>query len=77
MNSPFPRPVAVALLLMLGCAFAGNHIAARVAFDHGTGLLVAILCRSGAAALALCGLVLWQREPVRRGPGAGRACWAC
>ena len=61
----FPRHIAVLLIALLGCAFAGNHISARMAFDHGTGLLVAIVCRSGITVLALLGVVLWQREALR------------
>ncbi len=66
----FPRHVAVLLIALLGCAFAGNHISARMAFDHGTGLLVAIVCRSGVTMLALLGVVLWQREAIRLPRGA-------
>ena len=72
MSAPalFPRHVAVAIIALLGCAFAGNHISARMAFDHGTGLLVAIVCRSGVTMLALLGVVLWQREALRLPKGA-------
>lgn len=66
----FPRHTAVLVLALLGCAFAGNHIAARMAFDHGTGLLVAIVCRSGITMLAMLGVVLWQRESARLPRGA-------
>jgi drug/metabolite transporter (DMT)-like permease len=72
MSAPFPRHVAIAMLLVLGCAFAGNHVAARVSFDHGTGLLVAVLCRAGLTMLALIALVRWQREPLRLPPGTAR-----
>ncbi|APW39286.1 EamA family transporter [Rhodoferax koreense] len=66
----FQRHTAVLLIALLGCAFAGNHISARLAFDHGTGLLVAIVCRSGVTMLALLGVVLWQREALRLPRGA-------
>ncbi|WP_271410445.1 EamA family transporter [Pseudomonas sp. Q1-7] len=69
----FPRQVAVLLLALLACAFAGNHISARIAFDDGTGLLLAILCRSGVAMLVLTGIVLWQRQPL--GLPAGTRRW--
>ncbi|KWS37337.1 EamA family transporter [Pseudomonas syringae] len=64
MSAPalFPRHIAVLILALLACSFAGNHIAARIAFDHDTGLLLAILCRSGVTLLVLVSLVLWQRE---------------
>lgn len=64
-NTPLSRRLAIALLLLLGTTFAGNHVAARIAFDTGVGLLVAILMRSGVTALALFGLLLWQRQPLQ------------
>ncbi|MDH4567299.1 DMT family transporter [Pseudomonas sp. BN414] len=63
----FPRHTAVLLLAGLACAFAGNHIAARIAFDDGAGLLLAILCRSGVTTLVLGILVFLKRESVRLG----------
>ncbi|HDS1736682.1 MULTISPECIES: DMT family transporter [Pseudomonas] len=68
----FPRKLAVALLALLACAFAGNHIAARIAFDNDTGVLLAILCRSGITLLALAALVLWQRQPLGLPAGSRR-----
>ncbi|MET1078027.1 MAG: DMT family transporter [Pseudomonas sp.] len=64
-SAPFPRHFAVLLLALLASAFAANHIAARIAFDHDTGLLLAILCRSGVTLLVLAGLLLWQRQSLR------------
>lgn len=63
--APFPRVLAIGLLLVLGVVFASNHIAARFAFDHGTGLVTAVLVRSGVTALALLGVVLWLKMPWR------------
>ena len=68
----FPRKLAVALLALLACSFAGNHIAARMAFDDDTGVLLAILCRSGITFLVLASLVLWQRQPLSLPTGARR-----
>ncbi|MBH3462311.1 MULTISPECIES: EamA family transporter [Pseudomonas] len=70
--SLFPRKLAIALLALLACSFAGNHIAARIAFDDGTGVLLAILCRSGITFLALASLVLWQRQAVGLPSGTRR-----
>ncbi|MCF4994767.1 EamA family transporter [Pseudomonas syringae] len=70
--APFPRHLAVLILLCMGCAFAGNHIAARVAFDDGAGVLLAILMRSGGTLLVLAVLVVWQRQSLRLPPGAWR-----
>ncbi|MEX6503545.1 EamA family transporter [Pseudomonas zhanjiangensis] len=74
MSSPslFPRHLSVLLLASLAWAFAGNHIAARIAFDHQAGVLLAILCRSGVTLLVLASLVLLQRQPLRLPPGAWR-----
>ena len=63
--APFPRHIAVLILATLACSFAANHIAARIAFDHDTGLLLAMLCRAGVTLLALAALVLWRRESLR------------
>lgn len=68
----FPRHIAVLVLVCLGCAFAGNHVAARVAFDDGAGVLLAILMRSGGTLIVLAGLVFWQRQTIRLAPGAWR-----
>jgi drug/metabolite transporter (DMT)-like permease len=68
---PFPRPLALALMCALATLFAANHVAARVAFDAGAGLLLAILLRSGVAALALALLVVAQRKALRLPAGTG------
>ena len=67
MSAPalFPRHIAVLTLALLASCFAGNHIAARIAFDHDTGLLLAILCRSGVTTLVLAGLVWWRRDSLK------------
>ncbi|MDA8522429.1 EamA family transporter [Acidovorax sp. NCPPB 4044] len=65
----FPRRLAIGLLALISCTFAANHVAARLAFDHGTGLLLAVLCRSGATALVLAALVAWQRPRLAMAPG--------
>lgn len=70
MSLPYllPRHIAVLILALLACSFAGNHVAARIAFDHNAGLLLAILCRSGVTILALIPLVIWRRESLRFKP---------
>jgi hypothetical protein len=59
-SAPFPRFVALGLLVLLACVFASNHVAARLAFDHGVSVMAAVLLRSGVAALAVLGLIRWQ-----------------
>lgn len=70
--APFPRPLALALMCAMATLFAANHVAARVAFDDGAGLLLAIVLRSGVAAVALTALVLVQRKSWRLPEGSGR-----
>lgn len=71
MSQPFPRLLAVLILVFTSSSFAANHIAARIAFDQGTGLLLAILCRSGLTLLVLFGLLLIRRESLRLPAGTG------
>lgn len=71
--APFHRLTAVLILATLACSFAGNHIAARIAFDHDTGLLLAMLCRAGITLLALAALVFWRRESLRL--SSATWCW--
>ncbi|WP_326538566.1 DMT family transporter [Pseudorhodoferax sp.] len=68
-----PRSTALLLLSLVACCFAGNHVAARLAFDDGAGVLTAVLCRAGTALLVLGALVAWRREPLAL--PAGRRRW--
>ncbi|MCK9503960.1 MAG: DMT family transporter [Porticoccaceae bacterium] len=63
--APLPNAIAVTLLLFMATLFASNHIAARIAFDNNTGLLLAILLRSAVALVFMVSLTLWQRNPLR------------
>jgi len=56
--------LGIALLMLLATMFAGNHIAARLAFDHGASVTAAVAVRSGATALALVALLRWLRVPI-------------
>lgn len=47
-----PRWIGIALLCCIAVAFAGNHVAARLAFDHGTSVITAVTVRSTATAIA-------------------------
>jgi len=72
-----PR-LGIPLLMLLATIFAGNHIAARVAFDHGASVAAAVAVRSGATALAMVALLQVQgismalpRATLARGLGIG------
>jgi drug/metabolite transporter (DMT)-like permease len=59
------KPQAFIALLLLACTFASNHVAARIAFDHGVDVITAVAVRSLATALVVSLLVLWQRVPLK------------
>ncbi|MDX5377923.1 MAG: DMT family transporter [Halomonas sp.] len=67
-----PRHLAVLLLASVATLFAGNHVAARLAFDEGTGLLLAVLVRSAVALSVLAVLFLLQRKRFAFPNDAGR-----
>jgi len=52
------------MLLVIAVAFSLNHIAARVAFDHGASVATGVVFRSGGTALALLALLLALRVPL-------------
>lgn len=54
-------PQAFATLLALACMFGGNHVAARLALDHGTNVVTAVAARSLVTAGVVALLVAWQR----------------
>ncbi len=64
LSRSLPRHLAIALLLTVGTMFAANHVSARLAFDNGTGLLLAVLTRSGLACLILIVLITVQKKSL-------------
>jgi drug/metabolite transporter (DMT)-like permease len=58
-----PR-AGILILLGVGATFAANHVAARVAFDHGTSIAAAVGVRATATALALLVLMKVQGVPL-------------
>jgi drug/metabolite transporter (DMT)-like permease len=64
---------AFAILLLIAFMMGANHVAARLAFDHGVDVATAVAFRSGATVLAV-GLVLrLYRVPLRMGVRQRRA----
>jgi drug/metabolite transporter (DMT)-like permease len=51
-------------LLLLACLFGGNHVAARVAFDHGADVVTAVAARSLVTAAVVALLVWLNRVPL-------------
>lgn len=56
---------AFATLLLIALMMGGNHVAARLAFDHGVDVATAVMFRSGVTALVVGGLLVLQRVPWR------------
>jgi len=56
---------AFATLLLIAFMMGGNHVAARLAFDHGVDVATAVTFRSGVTALVVGLLLVLQRVPVR------------
>ena len=55
---------AFASLLAIALLMGANHVAARIAFDHGTDVVTAVVVRSFMTALAVGALLAWERVPV-------------
>jgi drug/metabolite transporter (DMT)-like permease len=52
-----------ATLLLIALMMGANHVAARLAFDHGLDVITAVAVRSGVTALAVSALLLLQGVP--------------
>ena len=59
-HPPIPRWVGIALLLAIAAIFGSNHIAARIAFDHGTNVTTAVAVRSTGTALFVLALLFFN-----------------
>jgi len=66
---PIPRWVGAALLVLIAVLFSSNHVAARIAFDHGVPVLTAVTVRSSVTALAVFALLMVSRVSIAL-PGA-------
>lgn len=67
---PIPRWLGVLLMLCIAITFGSNHIAARIALDHGANVMTAVLFRSGGTALAVLLLMLASGVSLRVAPAA-------
>ena len=70
MSEPVQRPAslstaAFATLLLIALLMGANHVAARVAFNHGVDVATAVVFRSSITALVVGGLLFAQRVPVQ------------
>ena len=60
-----PRWAGIALLLVIAAVFGSNHVAARIAFDHGTNVTTAVAVRSAGTALIVLLLLLFSGTSLR------------
>lgn len=70
MSEPVKRPAslstaAFATLLLIALLMGANHVAARVAFNHGVDVATAVVFRSSITALVVGGLLVVQGVPMR------------
>jgi drug/metabolite transporter (DMT)-like permease len=63
--TPVPRWAGIAILLAIAATFGSNHIAARVAFDHGASVTAAVASRAAGTALALTAALVVLQVPLR------------
>ena len=63
-RSPLSRGAFLTLLL-IACMMGANHVAARLAFNHGVDVATAVTMRSGVTAVAVAALLLWQGVSLR------------
>ncbi len=60
-----PRWAGVGLMLLIATVFGSNHIAARIAFDHGANVTTAVAFRSAGTALFVLALLLLSGASLR------------
>ncbi|MFZ9137450.1 MAG: DMT family transporter [Hylemonella sp.] len=63
-RSPLSRSAFLTLLLV-ACMMGGNHVAARLAFNHGVDVATAVAARSSITTLVVILLLLWQGVSLR------------
>lgn len=68
-------PRAFAALLLLAVMFAGNHVAARVAMDHGVDVVTAVAARSLSTAVVVGLLVALRLRAGWRQPALSARQW--
>jgi drug/metabolite transporter (DMT)-like permease len=56
---------AFATLLLIALMMGANHVAARIAFDHGVDVITAVTCRSAVTAVVVTLVLLVQGAPLR------------
>jgi drug/metabolite transporter (DMT)-like permease len=68
MQTKLSPGTGVVILCAVSAAFAANHVAARLAFDHGTSVAAAIVTRAAGTALVLLLMMQLQRVSMTLPP---------
>jgi drug/metabolite transporter (DMT)-like permease len=64
-DQPIPRWLGIVLLLAMATVFGANHVAARVAFEHGANVTTAVAFRSTGTALFVLALLLLSGSSLK------------
>lgn len=64
-DRPISRGLGIVLLLVMATVFGSNHVAARVAFEHGANVTTAVAFRSTGTALFVLALLLLNGISIR------------
>jgi drug/metabolite transporter (DMT)-like permease len=64
-GQPISRGFGIVLMLVIAVVFGSNHIAARIAFEHGTNVTTAVVIRSAGTALFVLALLLISGVSLR------------
>lgn len=64
-GQPIPRWLGIVLLLVIATVFGSNHVAARLAFEHGANVTTAVAFRSTGTALFVLALLRWGGVSLR------------
>jgi len=73
MNAPGLTPQALLILIGVAFMFGANHVAARVAFDHGLDVVTAVTVRSLGTAAVVAALVPWRKAALKLSARQGKA----
>ncbi|MFM8666324.1 MAG: hypothetical protein ACKOE3_09275 [Betaproteobacteria bacterium] len=65
MKAPGLTPQALLMLIGVAFMFGANHVAARVAFDHGLDVATAVAVRSLGTAAVVAALVPWREAALK------------
>jgi drug/metabolite transporter (DMT)-like permease len=64
MEAKLPPRLGVVILMVIAVTFGANHIAARIAFDHGASVVTGVFARSLFTSLAVFALLRLQGVPI-------------